>query len=58
VYYPSQANEDRVRVHIIKHFDERAKLVTDKKLLKYFTMDEAAHKYKTNSRILKVERKY
>ena len=58
VYYPSQENEDRVRIHIIKNFDERAKLATDKKMLKYFTIDEADHKYKTNSRILKVEWKY
>ena len=51
VYWPSQQNENRVRAYLLMHFDERESFLNDKKINKYFKLDEADHQYKTTVRL-------
>lgn len=51
VYWPSQQNENRVRAYLLMHYDERDSFLSDKKINKYFKLDEADHQYKTTARL-------
>ena len=51
VYWPSQQNENRVRAYLLMHYDEREEFLSNKKINKYFKLDEADHQYKTTARL-------
>jgi len=51
VYFPTQINENKVRAHLLLHFDERLGFLEDKKLNSFFHLDEPMHSYKTTARL-------
>jgi len=51
VYYPSQINENKVRLHILEHLDQRRTFQKEKKLMKFYTIETPDHQYKTNVRL-------
>lgn len=52
VYRPSQENENKVRAYIIKHYSQRKKLISNKKITSYFQLDEADHQYKSTQKLM------
>jgi len=51
VYYPSQINENKVRLHILEHLDQRRTFQKDKKLMQFYSLETPDHQYKTNVRL-------
>ena len=57
VYWPSQINENKVRVHLLTHFDEREKFTHDSKIKKFYTLVPADHQYKSMARLKQLIKK-
>jgi len=51
VYFPSQINENKVRAHLLKHYEIREKFLKDKDINSYYILDDARHQYKTTARL-------
>lgn len=51
VYYPSQKNENKVRLHLLDYLDLWRNFLNDKRLMKFYRIDTPDHTYKTNVRL-------
>ena len=51
VYFASPSNENKVRAHLLKHYDVWMGFLKDKKLMKYYQLDDAERKYKSTQKL-------